>query len=70
MIEKNFSYDKFSEVFGIALSDKATSKKDRLSWFSLIETPKGKKKNALTKSDVNKLWIIHDHLANFLPVEE
>ena len=70
VIEKNFSYDKFSEVFGIALSDKATSKKDRLSWFSLIETPKGKKKNALTKSDVNKLWIIHDHLANFLPVEE
>ena len=70
IIEKNFSYEEFSEVFGIPLSEKATSKKERLSWLSLIEPQKGKKKNALTKSDVNKLWLIHDHLANFLPNEE
>ncbi len=70
IIEKNFSYKEFSEVFGIPLSEKATSKKERLSWLSLIELQKGKKKNALTKSDVNRLWLIHDHLANFLSNEE
>lgn len=70
IIEKNFSYKEFSEVFGIPLSEKATSKKERLSWLSLIEPQKGKKKNALTKSDVNRLWLIHDHLANFLSNEE
>ena len=70
IIEKNFSYDKFSEVFGIALTDKATSKKERLSWISQIEQPKGKKKSALTKSDVNRLWLIHDHLKQFIPEED
>ena len=69
IIDKNYSYDKFAEAFGISLSDKATSKKDRLSWISLIEPQKGKKKSAMTKSDVNRLWLIHDHLANFLPSE-
>ena len=69
IIDKNYSYDKFAEAFGIPLSDKATSKKDRLSWISLIEPQKGKKKSAMTKSDVNRLWLIHDHLAKFLPSE-
>ena len=69
IIDKNYSYDKFAEAFGIPLSDKATSKKDRLSWISLIEPQKGKKKSAMTKSDVNRLWLIHNHLANFLPSE-
>lgn len=70
IIEKNYSNDIFSETFGIALTDKATSKKDKLSWISLVEQPKGKKKTALTKSDVNRLWLIRDHLNKFIPNEE
>lgn len=70
IIEKNYSNDIFSETFGIALTDKATSKKDKLSWISLVEQPKGKKKAALTKSDVNRLWLIRDHLNKFIPAEE
>lgn len=69
IIDKNFSYDKFSEAFGIPLSDKATSKKDKLSWLTLIEPQKGKKKAALTKSDVNRLWLIRDHLSKFLSAD-
>lgn len=70
IIEKNYSNDKFSEVFGIALTDKATSKKDKLSWLTLLEQSKGKKKVALTRSDVNRLWLIHDHLNNFITLED
>lgn len=70
IIEKNYSNDSFSQTFGIALSDKAVSKKDRLSWLSLVEQSKGKKKTALTKSDVNRLWLIHDHLNQYIPTEE
>lgn len=70
IIEKNYSYDQFSETFGIATSEKATSKKDKLSWISLIEPQKGKKKNPMTKSDVSRLWLIRAHLANFTNVEE
>ena len=70
IIEKNYSNDKFSETFGIALSDKVVSKKDKLSWLSLVEQPKGKKKAALTKSDVNRLWLIRDHLNKFIPTED
>jgi len=70
IIEKNYSNDIFSETFGIALTDKATSKKDKLSWISLVEQPKGKKKAALTKSDVNRLWLIRDHLNRFIPNQE
>lgn len=70
IIDKNYSFDKFSETFGIALTDKATYKKDKLSWISMIEQRKGKKKTALTKSDVNRLWLIRDHLVNYLTIEE
>lgn len=69
IIEKNFSNDVFAETFGIPLSDKATSKKEKLSWLSLIEPQKGKKKTPMTRSDVNKLWIILDHLNNFKSTE-
>lgn len=69
IIEKNFSNDVFAETFGIPLSDKATSKKEKLSWLSLIESQKGKKKTPMTRSDVNKLWIILDHLNNFKSTE-
>lgn len=70
IIDKNYSNDIFAETFGIALTDKSTSKKDKLSWISLVEQPKGKKKAALTKSDVNRLWLIRDHLNKFIPDEE
>ena len=70
IIDKNFSNDKFSEVFGIPLTEKAISKKEKLSWISLVEQPKGKKKTALTKSDVNRLWLIHDHLNQFVTSED
>ena len=69
IIEKNFSNDIFSSVFGIALTDKATSKKEKLNWISLIEKPIGKKKTAMTQSDVNRLWLILDHLSKFIPTE-
>ena len=69
IIDKNYPNDVFSSVFGIALTDKATSKKDKLAWLSLIEKPIGKKKTAMTKSDVNRLWLIHDHLNKFVPTE-
>ena len=71
IIEKNYSHDEFAQVFGIQLTDKDTSKKAKLAWFSLIESAKGKKKHTgLTQSDVNRLWLIHDHLAKYLPEEE
>ena len=70
IIDKNYSNDKFAEVFGIALTEKATSKKDKLSWITLLEQSKGKKKTALTKSDVNKLWLIRNHLNMFISTEE
>ncbi len=70
IIDNNYSNDVFAETFGIALTDKATSKKDKLNWISLVEQPKGKKRVALTKSDVNRLWLIHDHLNKFIPSEE
>ncbi len=70
IISNNYSHDAFSEVFGIALTDRATSKKDRLSWISLVEPPKGKKKVAMTQSDVSRLWLIRDHLNNYIPNED
>ena len=70
IISKNYSNDLFSDVFGIPLAEKATSKKDKLMWISLVEQQKGKKKAALTRSDVNRLWLIYDHLNQFTPSEE
>lgn len=70
IIDKNYSNDIFAETFGIALTDKATSKKDKLSWISLVDQPKGKKKTALTKSDVNRLWLIEEHLTKYIPNED
>ena len=70
IIDKNFANDRFAEVFGIKLSDKVKSKKEKLSWISLIEPQKGKKVKEMTKSDLNILWLIEDHLKNFLPTED
>ena len=63
-IDQNFAHNEFSETFGIALSDKATSKKDKLSWFSMIEPANGKKNSGLTRSDINKLGVIYTTLNN------
>ena len=69
LIDMNYAHDLISSTFGIALTDKATSKKDKLNWISLIDKPVGKKKTAMTQSDVNRLWLIHDHLSKFIATE-
>lgn len=70
IIEKNYSHAVFADTFGIALSDKDTSKKDKLKWITLIEPTKGKTKSGMTRSDVNRLWIIQDHLSKYIPEQE
>lgn len=70
LIDKNYSHAAFAETFGIPLPNKGTSKKDKLSWMTLVEPQKGKKKTGMTQSDVSRLWLIQDHLAQFLPIEE
>ncbi len=67
IIEKNYSHDEFSHAFGIPLTDKDTSKKAKLAWFTLIEPTNGKKHAGLTRSDINRLWLIQQHLSNNLP---
>lgn len=69
LIDKNYSDDRFSEVFGIALNEKCKSKKEKLAWIKLVEVQKGKKKTLMTKSDVNTLWLIQNHLSGFKPVD-
>lgn len=69
IIEKNYADDRFAHVFSINIGLPFKSKKDKLYWLTLIETPKGKKKNALTKSDVNRLELIRCHLAQFIAEE-
>lgn len=64
IIDKNFSNDIFVKVFSIDLGDGIRTKKERLLWLSKIEQPKGKKHDSLTRMDINKLWLIRDHLAN------
>lgn len=70
LIDKNYSYATFAETFGIPLPNKGTSKKDKLSWMALVEPQKGKKKTGMTQSDVSRLWLIQNHLAQYLPIEE
>lgn len=64
IIEKNFPQEPFANTFTIDLGDGIKTRKDKLRWISRIEQPKGKKNDALTRADVNKLWIIHEHLKN------
>ena len=64
-IEDNFSIPEFEEAFAINLGGAFKSRKDKLAWMAMIEEPKGKKKAVITKSDLSKLWIIRDHLAQF-----
>ena len=69
IVENNYPYDQFAQAFGIKLTDKDTSKTAKLSWFSLVEESKTKKKSGLTQSDINRLWSIYNHLNNHLPQE-
>ncbi len=69
VIEKNFSYHEFEEVFAINIGLAFRSKKDKLNWMSMINDPKGKKSSALTRSDLNRLELINTHLANFMDAE-
>lgn len=69
-IEKYYSFEPFEQAFGISITGKEKSRKDKLAWFSLIEPSKGRKKVPLTQNDVNKLWLIHEHLMNYLPTEK
>ena len=66
IIEKNFSYKEFEEAFAINLGLAFKSKKDKLSWLSLITEPRNKKKSALTRSDLNRLELINNHLQQFV----
>ena len=69
VIDKNFSYQEFEEVFAINIGLAFKSKKDKLNWLTLISEPKGKKSSALTRSDLNRLELINTHLANFIDAE-
>lgn len=69
VIDKNFNYQEFEEVFAINIGLAFKSKKDKLNWMSLISEPKGKKSSALTRSDLNRLELINSHLSNFIDAE-
>ena len=71
IIDKNFNTPQFAEAFSINISagDGFKSKKEKLSWIPLVDGPKGKKQDSLTRADIEKLWLIRDHLAQYAPVE-
>ena len=56
----------FARAFSINVGDAFKTKKEKLAWISKIDQPKGKKPAALTRNDINKLWLINDHLSNFV----
>lgn len=64
IIDKNYQSEFVNTRFSIDLGDGFKTKKERLAWLSKIESPKGKKHDALTRNDINRLWLIRDHLAN------
>lgn len=64
-IEENFNVPEFEEAFAINMGEAFKTRKDKLAWMSRIEEPKGKKKSAITKAELQRLWIIRDHLAQF-----
>lgn len=66
IIDKNFIHPGFEEVFAINIGLAFKSKKDKLSWFSLITEPKGKKVVTFTRSDLNRLELINSHLAAYI----
>lgn len=64
-IEENFNVPEFEEAFAIDLGVAFKTRKDKLAWMSMIEESKGKKKPTITKAELQHLWIIRDHLAQF-----
>lgn len=64
-IEENFNVPEFEESFAIDLGGAFKSRKDKLAWMTMIEDVKGKKKSAITKSDLGRLFIIQKHLAQY-----
>lgn len=68
IIDKNFSTPQFADVFTINLNVDETpkTKKEKLSWISLVDVPKGKKQDSMTQADIDKLWLIRDHLAQYV----
>jgi len=66
IIEKNFNEQKFTEAFAINVGLPFKTKKEKLAWISMIEQTKGKKQIAMTRSDINRLWVINNHLQNFV----
>lgn len=66
IISKNFSNEEFTTLFAINVGLAFKTKKDKLAWMSMIEQQKGKKAIAMTRSDLNRLWIIREQLHNFV----
>lgn len=65
IIDKYYQTDFISNMFSIDIGDGFKTKKEKLAWLSKIDSPKGKKHDALTRNDINKLWLIRDQLANY-----
>lgn len=70
IIEKNFSDQRFVEAFAINIGLPFKTKKEKLAWITMIETKKGKKQAPLTRSDINYLWRIQNHLSNFVETDD
>lgn len=66
IISKNFANEEFSTLFSINVGLAFKTKKDKLAWLSMVEQQKGKKAIAMTRSDLNRLWIIREQLHNFV----
>lgn len=69
IIESKFKLQSFGEVFAINTGLAFRTPKEKLAWISMIEQSKGKKQAALTRSDINRLWIINDHLKQYMDQE-
>ena len=65
IIDKNYSTPQFSDVFSINIGENFKTKKEKLAWLTIVDVPKGKKHDALTRAEINKLWLVRDHLAQF-----
>ena len=70
IIEKNFSDQRFVDAFAINIGLPFKTKKDKLAWITMIETKKGKKQAPLTRSDINYLWRIQNHLSNLVETDD
>ena len=70
IIEKEYSNEIFEKVFSINVGLAFKTKKEKLAWISMVEPSKGKKQAPMTRSDVNRLWMIQRHLSNFVSEDE